>query len=91
MLKVSKEEETIQNKTIQKVNDILNQPNEQDWPDETIIKHIVRLIFTDDEKLTHIVFPDIKKENENEFNLVNKSIDLLTIIFKLPSGKRKKY
>ena len=89
MHKASKEEETIQNKTIQKVNDILNQPNEQDWPDETIIKHIVRLLFTDDEKLTHIVFPDIKKENENEFNLVNKSIDLLTILFKLPSGERK--
>ena len=84
MNKISKEE-TIIKESIEKINTILSLSNELIFPNEKVILKIIRFLFNDDEELFH----NLKKENENDFNLVNKFIELLALIFSLPIGMRK--
>ena len=84
MNKISKEE-TIIKESIEKINTILSLSNELIFLNEKIILKIIRFLFNDDEELFHY----LKKENENDFNLVNKFIELLALIFSLPLEMRK--
>ena len=84
MNKISKEE-TIIKESIEKINTILSLSNELIFPNEKVILEIIRFLFNDDEELFHY----LKKENENDFNLVNKFIELLALIFSLPLEMRK--
>ena len=78
MNKISKEE-TIIKESIEKINTILSLSNELIFLNEKIILKIIRFLFNDDEELFHY----LKKENENDFNLVNKFIELLALIFNI--------
>ena len=90
MNKNIEKEEFVQELTLQRVNEILSKPNEDFLSNENIIKDILRIIFTnDDEKFTQIVFPTIQKQNENEFHLINKIVELINYIFNMPKEKRK--
>ena len=80
MNKISKEE-TIIKESIEKINTILSLSNELIFPNEKVILKIIRFLFNDDDEE---LFHNLKKENENDFYLVNKFIELLALIFSLP-------
>ena len=89
MIKNINKEETNQELIIKRVKDIISESNENSLPDDEGIKYNLRIIFTEDKEFTHIVFPNIKKRNKNEFSLVNKFVELIVYIFSLPIEKRK--
>ena len=100
MNKNIEKEEFVKDLTLQRVNEILSKPNEDCLSNQNIIKDILRIIFTSNEDIIkdilriiftndENVFPTIQKQNENEFLLINKIVELINYIFNIPKEKRK--